>query len=265
MLDTRISDEDADSERVSQEIFDYGEENSVDEKPKVAKSQPLQADIDFRNKAEEIYKNYQAEKIQKFKWLPPEYFNKTLTKHLRKDTESLLDIFQRYGEWNSSKDAKLNALVELLNQKHPNDKVIVFSQFADTVRYISQELKARRLTKIEGVTGESPDVTKLAWRFSPESNEKRDVISSFEELRVLIATDVLSEGQNLQDCGIVINYDLPRDKENYLHRIGRSGRFGRKGLAINLVTKKDLRQLEMLERFYDTQIDPMPVNIEDYV
>lgn len=232
LFDPRISDEDADSERVSQDIFDYSEENSIDNDLDGTSSRPLQTEADFRNKAEEIYKNYLTEKKRKFKWLPAEYFNEALIKHLKKDTESLFGVFERYGKWNPSKDTKLDALYELLNQNHPNDKVIVFSQFADTVRYVSQQLKERGLTSIEGVTGGSPDVTKLAWRFSPVSNEKRKIISSLEELRVLIATDVLSEGQNLQDCYIVVNYDLPWAIIRLIQRAGRVDRIGQKAEEI---------------------------------
>jgi len=83
--------------------------------------------------------------------------------------------------------------------------------------------------------------------------------------RVLITTDLLARGIDVQQVSVVINYDLPRNKENYLHRIGRSGRFGRKGLAINFVTTEDMRDLRELERFYDTQIEPMPVDVASYL
>ena len=64
---------------------------------------------------------------------------------------------------------------------------------------------------------------------------------------------------------LVINYDLPANRENYLHRIGRSGRFGRKGVAINFVTDQDVRTLQELEQFYTTSIDEMPNNIGELI
>ena len=64
---------------------------------------------------------------------------------------------------------------------------------------------------------------------------------------------------------MVINYDLPIQKETYIHRIGRSGRYGRKGVAINFVTDRDIQSLEELKTFYNTQIEPMPQNIADIV
>lgn len=81
--------------------------------------------------------------------------------------------------------------------------------------------------------------------------------------RVLISTDVWARGIDVQQVSLVINYDLPEIMENYIHRIGRSGRFGRKGCAINFVTKDDLSQLKQIERFYRIKIKPMPANLEE--
>ncbi len=141
------------------------------------------------------------------------------------------------GQWNPDKDAKLTALFRLLAQVHPQDKVLVFTQFADTVRYLAGQQKAWGVPALEGVTGDSPDPTGLAWRFSPKSNEKddpekRDFIRPEDELRVLIATDVLSEGQNLQDCSIIVNYDLPWAIIRLVQRAGRVDRIGQQSLEI---------------------------------
>jgi superfamily II DNA/RNA helicase len=73
--------------------------------------------------------------------------------------------------------------------------------------------------------------------------------------RVLITTDLLARGIDVQQVSLVINYDLPKNLENYIHRIGRSGRFGRKGVAINFVTSDDTRTLEDLQTFYNTHIE----------
>merc|ERR1711903_191878 len=81
--------------------------------------------------------------------------------------------------------------------------------------------------------------------------------------RVLISTDLLARGIDVQQVSLVINFDLPPSLENYLHRIGRSGRFGRKGVAINFVTADSVRQLKDLERYYHTQIEEMPMDIAD--
>lgn len=78
--------------------------------------------------------------------------------------------------------------------------------------------------------------------------------------RVLITTDILARGIDVQQVSLVINYDLPNNRELYIHRIGRSGRFGRKGVAINFVKTEDIRILRDIEQFYSTQIDEMPMN-----
>ena len=94
--------------------------------------------------------------------------------------------------------------------------------------------------------------------------EERDKIMNEFRLgnsRVLISTDVWARGIDVQQVSLVINYDLPNDRENYIHRIGRSGRFGRKGVAISFVTKDDASTLHDLEHFYDTTIDEMPADL----
>lgn len=81
--------------------------------------------------------------------------------------------------------------------------------------------------------------------------------------RVLITTDVWARGIDVQQVSLVINYDLPNNRENYIHRIGRSGRFGRKGVAINFVRSDDVRILRDIEQYYSTQIDEMPMALND--
>merc|ERR1712121_549051 len=78
--------------------------------------------------------------------------------------------------------------------------------------------------------------------------------------RVLITTDVWARGIDVQQVSLGINYDLPNNRELYIHRIGRSGRFGRKGVAINFVKNDDIRILRDIEQYYSTQIDEMPMN-----
>lgn len=79
--------------------------------------------------------------------------------------------------------------------------------------------------------------------------------------RVLIATDIVARGIDVHQVSLVINYDLPRKKESYLHRIGRSGRFGRKGVAINFVVQQDESALLELQDYYQTQIEEMPADV----
>ena len=83
--------------------------------------------------------------------------------------------------------------------------------------------------------------------------------------RVLITTDLLARGIDVQQVSLVINYDLPTNRENYIHRIGRSGRFGRKGVSINFITQGDVEDLKDIEKFYSTQIQEMPSNVADLI
>ncbi|KAI7186857.1 ATP-dependent RNA helicase, partial [Hortaea werneckii] len=95
--------------------------------------------------------------------------------------------------------------------------------------------------------------------------ERDGIMGEFRQgnSRVLISTDVWARGIDVQQVSLVINYDLPSNRENYIHRIGRSGRFGRKGVAINFVTSEDVRILRDIELYYSTQIDEMPMNVAD--
>ena len=83
-----------------------------------------------------------------------------------------------------------------------------------------------------GVTGDDEDPTSYAWRFSPQSNKKRDRVAPDQELRVLLTTDVLSEGQNLQDCAIIVNFDLPWAIIRLVQRAGRVDRIGQQSEEI---------------------------------
>jgi translation initiation factor 4A len=83
--------------------------------------------------------------------------------------------------------------------------------------------------------------------------------------RVLITTDLLARGIDVQQVSLVINLDIPTNRENYIHRIGRSGRFGRKGVAINFLTQADVPLLRDIEQFYQTQINEMPVDVADHL
>ena len=172
-----------------------------------------------------VYRSYRENRFRnRFRWLRPNLFLPALENTLEADTEALLRILRQSGRWDDTQDAKLHALQALLTEEHPDRKILVFSQFADTVNYLSHQLKKRGVGALEGVTGSTDDPTMLAKRFSPESNEGLPAGTS--EVRVLIATDVLSEGQNLQDCAVVVNYDLPWAIIRLIQRAGRVDRIG---------------------------------------
>ena len=90
------------------------------------------------------------------------------------DVKALLGVREKCGDWKPEGDAKLTELYELIVDKHPHRKIIVFTQFADTVSYLTEQLLGRGVSRMAAVTGNSENPTKIAWRFSPVSNEKRD-------------------------------------------------------------------------------------------
>jgi translation initiation factor 4A len=81
------------------------------------------------------------------------------------------------------------------------------------------------------------------------------------ESRILLTTDIIARGIDIQQGSVVINYDLPKLCETYIHRIGRTGRYGRKGIAINFVTENEVPLIERLQKWYQTKISPLPENI----
>jgi len=223
LLDARINDGDEDLLALA-DLFD---DDDGDETADLEQTN-LQNEAEFKIRAGEIYAEYSGRYKRRFKWLRPPLFIKDLHQDLLSDAHALFGVLRKAGEWDPKQDTKLDALFELLTKKHSKEKVILFTQFADTVYYLENQLRMRGLKKMEGVTGDSTDPTALAWRFSPVSNNKRDRIKPDDELRVIIATDVLSEGQNLQDAAIVINYDLPWAIIRLIQRVGRVDRIGQK-------------------------------------
>ena len=178
----------------------------------------------FAQRAAEIYKLYRDQYPRRFKWIRANLFRPDLRQNLQQDATALIGILQLAGNWNPLEDGKLVALLDLLQQQHPTEKVLIFTQFADTANYLARALEDQGITQIGMATGQSADPTALAWRFSPISNEKP--IPASEQLRVLVATDVLSEGQNLQDCAVILNYDLPWAIIRLIQRAGRVDRIG---------------------------------------
>ncbi|MCA0360655.1 MAG: phospholipase D-like domain-containing protein [Armatimonadetes bacterium] len=227
MLDTDVVDIDSDDTAITGSIFDAETEDLTDSDAPSVRA-PMHDPEAFNAKAKEVYDQYASKYKRRFKWLRSGLFAESLLKDLKADSDALCGILKAHGSWDASLDKKLQKLHELLTVVHPNEKVLVFTQFADTVDYLTDALKKLGVKQIEGVSGDSENPTRLAWRFSPVSNDKRELIKSDEELRVLIATDVLSEGQNLQDAHVVVNFDLPWAIIRLIQRAGRVDRIGQK-------------------------------------
>lgn len=184
----------------------------------------------FEQQAARIYQTYRTQYAPRFKWIRAGFFNPQLKTALLQDVRSLLAVLTFCGQWNAQHDAKLNALATIIQHEHPNEKILIFSQFADTVTYVVDQLRARGITQIAAVQGGMANPTALVQRFSPRSNGKQ--IDLADQIRVLVATDVLSEGQNLQDAHIVVNYDLPWAIIRLIQRAGRVDRIGQQARQI---------------------------------
>jgi len=222
LFDTRTEDHDSDSPL-------FGEDEAAPAKPTEITAKSL---ADFTKAGAAGYQTLRTEHPRNFNWLRPDVFIEDLAQHLQQDAQWLFSILELAGHWQPDQDHKLAELHKLLTKKHPGQKILIFSQFADTVSYLADQLQARGLKQMAGVTGDTEEPSSYASRFSPESNNARDKVSASEELRVLVATDVLSEGQNLQDAAIVVNFDLPWAIIRLIQRAGRVDRIGQKSEEI---------------------------------
>ena len=191
--------------------------------------------------------------------MPPEaleitrkFMNKPVRILVKRDELTLEGIKQFYvnvdrEEW------KLDTLCDLYETLAITQSVI-FSNTRRKVDWLTDQMRAR-------------DHTVSATHGDMDQNTRDIIMREFRSgsSRVLITTDLLSRGIDVQQVSLVINYDLPTQPENYLHRIGRSGRFGRKGVAINFVVKDDERLLQDIQRFYNTVIEELPSNVADLI
>ncbi|KAF9931090.1 translation initiation factor eIF4A [Linnemannia zychae] len=171
---------------------------------------------------------------------------------VKKDELTLEGIKQFYvavekEEW------KLDTLCDLY-ETVTITQAVIFCNTRRKVDWLTEKLTAREFT-VSAMHGDM------------EQGQREVIMKEFRSgsSRVLIATDLLARGIDVQQVSLVINYDLPSNKENYIHRIGRGGRFGRKGVAINFVTAEDTRMLREIEQFYSTQILEMPMNVADLI
>ena len=171
---------------------------------------------------------------------------------VKKDELTLEGIKQFYvavekEEW------KLDTLCDLY-ETVTITQAVIFCNTRRKVDWLTEKLTAREFT-VSAMHGDM------------EQGQREVIMKEFRSgsSRVLIATDLLARGIDVQQVSLVINYDLPSNKENYIHRIGRGGRFGRKGVAINFVTADDTRMLREIEQFYSTQVLEMPMNVADLI
>lgn len=187
--------------------------------------------------------------------LPKEVLNMTKkfmsdpVKILVKRDEITLEGIKQYFVQVEKEEWKFDTLCDLYDSLTITQAVI-FCNTKKKVDWLTSELKRANFTVV-------------SMHGDMKQDERDKIMNEFRlgNSRVLVSTDVWARGIDVQQVSLVINYDLPTDRENYIHRIGRSGRFGRKGVAINFVTEEDVAALHELEHYYSSQIEEMPVNI----
>ncbi len=191
--------------------------------------------------------------------MPREFFD--ISKKMMKDPKKILvktdeltleGIKQFYVNVERN-EFKLDTLCDLYALISVSQSII-YCNSKKMVNELSYNLKNRNFT----VASIHSDMTQ---------EERTRIVKDFRsgETRILISTDLLSRGIDVQQVSIVINYDVPSSVENYIHRIGRSGRFGRKGVAINLITFTDISRLHDIEKYYSTIIEELPETFMEYL
>merc|ERR1712217_203809 len=191
--------------------------------------------------------------------MPPDILDLT-TKFMRdpvrilvKQNELTLEGIRQFYVAIEKEEWKLETLCDLY-ETLTITQAIIYCNTRRKVDYLANEMEKR-------------DFTVSTMHADMDQTARTLIMREFRSgsSRVLITTDLLARGIDVQQVSLVMNYDLPRDLENYLHRIGRSGRFGRKGVAINFVTNGDVRTMRDIEKYYHTQIEEMPMDIADLI
>jgi translation initiation factor 4A len=191
--------------------------------------------------------------------MPPEILDMT-TKFMRdavrilvKKDELTLEGIRQFYVAIEKEEWKLDTLCDLY-ETLTITQAIIYCNTRRKVDYLADQMSKR-------------DFTVSTMHAELDQKERDLIMREFRSgsSRVLISTDLLARGIDVQQVSLVINFDLPQNMENYLHRIGRSGRFGRKGVAINFVTNNDVRTMKDIEKYYHTQIEEMPMDIADMI
>lgn len=182
--------------------------------------------------------------------LANEIMNKP-AKILVKKEELTLEGIKQYYLPCSSETAKFENLIEIFGNIDIN-QCIIYVNTKEKVTKLEEELKKK-------------DFVVSCIHGALEQEKRNEVMREFRDgvSRILVSTDLLARGIDVHQVGLVINYELPSRKENYIHRIGRSGRFGRRGIAINLVSNSEVSYLLEIQKYYQTQVKELPADLSE--
>jgi translation initiation factor 4A len=168
---------------------------------------------------------------------------------VKKEEVQVAGIAQYYIEM-PNEEEKLPCLMQLY-EKLTITQSIIYCNAKTKVEWLFSQLKEQAFP-VGQITGEMP------------IEEREAIMEKFRggQVKVLVTTDLLARGIDVQTVSIVINYDVPTNRENYIHRIGRCGRYGRKGKAVNFITPNDGRYIKDIETYYSVKMNPL-VSPED--
>ena len=182
-----------------------------------------------------------------------EKFMNNPLKLIIKNNELTLEGISQFYVLLNSDNVKLDCLMDIYSSICVSS-TIIFCNSKKKAQWLSDQLKIKNFA-VKCIHGDI------------EQRERDIIYKDFQRgvFRIIISTDIWSRGIDINSVGFVVNFDLPYKKESYIHRIGRSGRYGKKGVAINFINDKEYHQLKRIEEYYSTQIFEMPVNIESYL
>ncbi|XP_035226012.1 eukaryotic initiation factor 4A-III-like isoform X1 [Stegodyphus dumicola] len=174
-------------------------------------------------------------------------------KILVKKDEMTLEGIKQFFVLVEKEEWKLDTLLDLY-ERMTIRQAVIFCNTKRKVDWLTKKMKEADFT-VSSMHGDMPHKMREA------------IMNQFRsaQTRVLIATDIWARGLDVQQVSLVINYDVPTNKESYIHRIGRSGRFGRKGVAITFVKNNDIDNMLEIEKHYSTQIKEIPMNLDDLI
>ena len=216
----------------------------------------------FVTQVQDIFKFLRSNQLQVGLYsatMPKEFFEiteKFMDKPLKilvKTEQLTLEGIKQFYVNAERNDFKFETLCDLYNMISAAQSII-YCNSKKIVNDLSRRLADNNFT-VATIHGEMPQ------------EERTEIVEKFRrgDSRILLSTDLLSRGIDVQQVSIVINYDIPYSIENYIHRIGRSGRFGRKGVAINFVTHVDIGKLHDIQKYYHTMIEELPENFSEFI
>lgn len=195
---------------------------------------------------------FSATMPQEVKDLAAKFMRDPITTYVKSEELTVSGITQYYVAINNDQQ-KYDVLKEIFGN-------VTLSQ---TIIYCNSVRRVQDLT--DALKQDNFPVVCIHSNFNEE--QRKDIIEKFThgKYRVLISSDITARGIDVQQVNVVINFDICKDKHKYLHRIGRSGRWGRKGVAINFITRRDTALLKEIESYYKIQIGELPENYADEI